>query len=484
MEKDEVLKALKKEGRFVEYDDLYSDNVSLSDWVSRNEDLIRSNRNIAKAVGVDAPKGGVKDSYFEGQDIDREKYERSENKLSEAQAEKQKLADEYQRAKDIEEYSKFGWDWPTKDMSLKDRMSLAAKNIEKNALALGLKLTPQAAKNVYIKEGYKPGKLALQGGLGTMANTSEILPGPGKVGKAVTTFGGPAIRAGQDLYEGKPISEVGRNFAHDAGLNTLFEYMPVKEAYNYAKRILGRQGGAGEKAVASKVEKELDKIDAMENAAAAHKERMQVQRKLEDFKRQYDKGILNDTEILNFADEIEPYYPEVAEKLRIETNGLAENRNAARDLWNAHRKGDPEDIALHEARETLTEKSLPTLKENSVNEIREAEADAYRRANYDYVDLDEEGNLIRPFYPLNDKDIWRTSNPSQVSKYIAKNLPIARATAKEYTGPDRESMAPSDKDYNNAIEYIISNYSRQWDAGFKPRGGIELEAWKKYKGIK
>ena len=484
MEKEEVLKTLEKEGLFEEYDDLYDDDVSLQDWVSRNEDLIRSNRNIAKAVGVDAPKGGVKDSYFEGQDIDKEKYERSEKKLSEAQAEKQRLADEYQRAKDIEENSKFGWEWPTKEMSLKDRMNLAAKNLEKNVLALGLKLTPQAAKNVYIKEGYKPGKLALQGGLGTMANTSEILPGPGKLGKIVTTFGGPTIRAGQDLYEGKPLSEVGRNYAHDAGLNTLFEYMPVKEAYNYVKRILGRQGGAGEKAVASKVEKELDKIDALENAKEAHKERMQVQRKLEDFKRQYEKGILNDTEILNFADEIEPYYPKVAENLRIETNGLAENRNAARDLMAARETGNSENIAINEAREKLSEKSLPSLKENSVNELNEAEQEAWRRANHDYVDLDAEGNLIQPYYPLNDKDIWRLSNPSSITKTVAKNLPAARAAAKEYTGPERESMAPSDKDYNNAIEYIISNYSHQWDAGFKPRGGIELEAWKKYKGIK
>lgn len=467
MEKDEVLKALKKEGRFAEYDDLYSDNVSLSDWVSRNEDLIRSNRNIAKAVGVDTPKGGVKDSYFEGQDIDKEKYERSEKKLSEAQAEKQRLADEYQRAKDIEDFSEFRSD----------------KGILGNLLALGMKLTPEAAKNVYIKEGYKPGKLALHGGLGTMANVSEILPGTGPVARAATVFGGPAIKAGQDLYEGKPISEVGRNFAHDAGLNTLFEYMPVKEAYNYAKRILGRQGGAGEKAVASKVEKELDKIDALENAAEAHKERMEVQRKLEDFKRQYEKGILNDTEILNFADEIEPYYPKVAENLRIETNGLAENRNAARDLMAARATGNSENIAINEAREKLSEKSLPGLKENTVNELNEAEQEAWRRANHDYVNLDAEGNLTQPYYPLNDKDIWRLSNPSSITKTVAKNLPYARAAAKSYTGPDRESAAPKDKDYNNAIEYIISNYSRQWDAGFKPRGGIELEAWKKYKGI-
>jgi hypothetical protein len=480
MEKDEVLKALKKEGRFEEYDDLYNDNVSLSDWVSRNEDLIRSNRNIAKAVGVDTPKGGVNDSYFKGQNIDKEKYERSEKKLSEAQAEKQKLADEYQRAKDIEEHSKFGWEWPTSDMSLKDRMNLAAKNLEKNVLALGLKLTPQAAKNVYIKEGYKPGKLALQGGLGTSSNVAEILPGPGKAGKAITTFGGPAIRAGQDLYEGKPISEVGRNFAHDAGLNTLFEYMPVKEAYNYAKRILGRQGGAGEKAVASKVEKELDKIDALENAKEAHDVRRKMYTKIDDFERQYNKGILNDTDLLDFAEEIQGKYPELAKRLREHVNLLAKNRNAA-----AHKVAatDPTSQAMQEAKETVTAKHIPESNEKLLAELSETKKNAEDNFMLDDAMVDKNGNLIAPLPDDNIAEVWRVSNPSEFAKKAVKALPYARAAAKSYTGPDRESMAPKDKDYNNALEYIISNYSRQWDAGFKPKGGIELEAWKKYKGI-
>lgn len=467
MEKDEVLKALKKEGRFAEYDDLYSDNVSLSDWVSRNEDLIRSNRNIAKAVGVDTPKGGVKDSYFEGQDIDKEKYERSEKKLSEAQAEKQRLADEYQRAKDIEDFSEFRSD----------------KGILGNLLALGMKLTPEAAKNVYIKEGYKPGKLALHGGLGTMANVSEILPGTGPVARAATVFGGPAIRAGQDIYEGKSRDEVLKNFTHDAGLNTLFEYMPVKEAYNYGKRILGRQGGAGEKAISTKVSRELDKIDALEHAKENHMSRMQLQRKLEDFQRQYNKGILNDVDVLNFADEIEPMYPDMSKKLRLEVNARAENRDAAEDIVISEYLKEPFERDVNIAREMNTAKTLPKFKEAALEAVDEAEKDAWRKANYDYSLLDDAGNLRRPMYPLDASTVWRESNPSDLTKKAVKALPYARAAAKSYSGPDRESMAPKDKDYDNAIEYIISNYSRQWDAGFKPHGGIELEAWKKYKGI-
>lgn len=468
MGKDEVLKALEKEGRFKEYDDLYSDNVSLSDWVSRNEDLIRSNRNIAKAVGVDAPKGGVKDSYFEGQDIDKEKYERSEKKLSEAQSEKQRLADEYRRAKDIEDFAEFRKD----------------KGILGNLAALGMKLTPQAAKNVYIKEGYNPGKLALQGGLGTMANVSEILPGPGKVGRAVTTFGGPAIRAGQDIYEGKPITEVARNFTHDAGLNTLFEYMPVKEAYNYVKRILGRQGGVGEKAVASKVEKELDKIDALENAKEAHDARRKMYIKIDDFERQYNKGLLNDSDVLNFAEEIEGQYPELAKRLREHTNLLAKNRKASSEAFNKRNIGDNEGAAMYEAKESVTSKQLPESNEKVVAELGETKKKAEDNFMHDEANLYGDGNLIAPMPDDRIAEVWRVSNPSEFAKKAVKVIPYARAAAKEYTGPERESMSPSEKDYNNVIEYIISNYSRQWDAGFKPRGGIELEAWKKYMGIK
>ena len=34
-----------------------------------------------------------------------------------------------------------------------------------------------------------------------------------------------------------------------------------------------------------------------------------------------------------------------------------------------------------------------------------------------------------------------------------------------------------------ALDFIINKNERMWNAGFKPRGGIELEAWKKWKGI-
>lgn len=468
MEKEEVLKALESEGRFKEYDDLYRADVTLADWVSRNEDLIRSNRNIARAVGVDAPHGEVSDSYFEGQEIAKDKYEKQEKKLSEAQKEKQRLADEYQRAKDIEDFAEFRKD----------------KGILGNLAALGMKLTPQAAKNVYIKEGYKPGKLALHGGIGTMANVSELLPGVGPVGKAVTTFAGPAIRAGQDIVEGKDKGEIASNFAHDAGLNTLFTYLPVKEAYNYGKRILGEQGQQGEKAVASTFEKELEKIDALENAKAAHDARRAMYQKVEDFERQYKKGIVNDEEVLNFAQEIEGNYPLLAKQLRDHTNLLAKNRVAARKALVEDFLENPEKAAKYKAEETITSSKLPESNERVVNELYETTQNAKNNYEFDDVQLAEDGNLISPLPDDNIARIWKENNPSNFARKAVKVLPYARGTARIATGPARESSAPEDRDYNNAIEYIISNYSRQWEAGFKPRGGIELEAWKKWKGIK
>ena len=35
-----------------------------------------------------------------------------------------------------------------------------------------------------------------------------------------------------------------------------------------------------------------------------------------------------------------------------------------------------------------------------------------------------------------------------------------------------------------ALDFIINKNERMWNAGFKPHGGIELEAWRKWKGIK
>lgn len=289
MDKSALLKVLRDNGLFEELDDLYNDDVTVSDWVSRNEDLVRSNRAIAQAVQTDAPHD-VKEGYFSDKDEQR-KYDAGEKKYNEESAKKQQLADEYQRAKDIEDFSSFSLPRTTNDMSLKDRAKAAAKYLNDNLIALGFNLTPQAAKNVYIKEGYNPSKIGLQAGIGTVANTLELLPGPGPVGKAVTTFAGPVIRAGQDIYEGKDLSEVGGNFAFDTGLNSMLTYMPVKEVWNYGKRVLGQGGEAGEKVLQGKVDEILEQADMLENKDEVLKNLSEQEKKVESISKSIQRSV-------------------------------------------------------------------------------------------------------------------------------------------------------------------------------------------------
>lgn len=98
MDKSNLLKVLDENGLFAEYDDLYRDDVTIRDWVSRHEDLVRSNRAIAQAVQADAPHE-VKEGYFTDPDEQR-KYDISEKKYNEERAKKQQLADEYKRSTD------------------------------------------------------------------------------------------------------------------------------------------------------------------------------------------------------------------------------------------------------------------------------------------------------------------------------------------------------------------------------------------------
>ena len=307
MDKSNLLKALHDNGLFEEYDDLYNEDVTVRDWVSRHEDLVRSNRAIAQAVQADAPHD-VNEGYFKEPD-EQSQYDAGEKKYNEELAKKQQLADEYQRAKDIKDFSEFRAD----------------KGVLGNLAALGMKLTPKIAKDVYIKEGYNPTKLAVHGGLGTMANVAELAPGVGAAGKAVTTFAGPTIRAGQDIVEGKELGDVGKNFAADAGLNTVFSYLPLKEAYDYVKRILG-QGERGEKAAKNTVEGVLEQADALADKKETLTTLGKDLNKVLDYAAQVRRGNMSDLEKLKFADEMANDYPELAKAIRDEVQAYATNR--------------------------------------------------------------------------------------------------------------------------------------------------------------
>ena len=470
MDKSNLLKALHDNGLFEEYDDLYNDDVTVRDWVSRHEDLVRSNRAIAQAVQADAPHD-VNEGYFKEPDEQRQ-YDAGEKKYNEELAKKQQLADEYQRAKDIKDFSEFSAD----------------KGVLGNLAALGMKLTPKTAKDVYIKEGYNPTKLAVHGGLGTMANVAELSPGVGTAGRAITTFAGPTIRAGQEIAEGKELGDVGKNFAADAGLNTVFSYLPHKEAYDSVKRILG-QGERGAKAAKNTVEGVLEQADALADKKETLTTLGKDLNKVLDYAKQVRRGNMSDLEKLKFADEMANDYPELAKAIRDEVQEYATNRmhyEAAQKLADnlpdagtvpeAVRELGKKTIDAAEQAEKESANKLKTASEKVDDELKNAEAINTNRQDAINNDIfDEQGVLTKPSVDVSEAAKY--ANPSKAAKAIAKTKRVIQSTGRLYTGSDSKPTAPTDKEYSSAIEYIIQSNKRQWNAGFKPHGGIELEAW-------
>ena len=495
MDKEALKKVLLTEGLLEERDELFDDDVTLKDWVRRHEDLVRSNRAVAQALQVDAPHD-VKEGYFKDEDEQRQ-YDAGEKKYNEERAKKQQLADEYRRAKDIEDFSKFRWQNPFKLESLDD----AAKLAKDNLIALGLTLTPQAAKNVYIKEGYKPYKIGAQAGIGTVANLSEFVPGPGKAGKAVATYAGPAIRAGQDIYEGKDLGEVGKNLAFDTGLNMLFTYMPVKEAYNYIKRIFGEGGEAGEKAIKNKADEILEQADLLENKNEAIKNLGEQEQMLKQYQEAYKD--MSDLKRAKFIKDLKNTHPDLARALEENTNALAENKFHSETAdyiadnidMNAFVKEAYDDLVKdigHEKAKHIREILNPAefeafLERQSSKRIAETAEDVYKafntakrrtaekKAAMNDELFDEAGNLKTNVDNLSEAAAY--AQPNKYSQTIAKYAPAGRGVARNVVTPSRKSAAPEDKEYNSAIEYIIQSNKRQWKAGFTPRGGIELEAY-------
>lgn len=470
MDKNALLKVLRDNGLFEELDDLYNEDVTVRDWVSRHEDLVRSNRAVAQALQVDAPHE-VKEGYFKDKDEQRQ-YDAGEKKYNEEKAKKQQLADEYQRAKDIKDFSELRAD----------------KGILGNLAALGMKLTPKTAKDVYIKEGYNPTKLAVHGGLGTAANVAELAPGVGAAGKAVTTFAGPAIRAGQEIAEGKELGDVGKNFAADAGLNTVFSYLPLKDAYDYVKNILGK-GGRGEKAAKNAVEDVLEQADALADKQETLKSLGKDLNKVLDYAAQVRHGNMSDLEKLKFADEMADDYPELAKAIRDEVQAYSANRmhaEAAQKLADdlpdagtvpeAIRELGKKTVAAAERAEKESAKKLKPATEKVEDELANAEAfNTNRQSAINNNLFDEQGVLKSPSVDLSEAAKY--ANPSTAAKVLAKTKPVVQSTGRLYTGSDSEPTAPTDKEYDSAIEYIIQSNKRMWNAGFKPHAGIELEAW-------
>lgn len=457
MMKDEALKALEKAGANDLYDILYDEDMTIERFVKEYPEAkgIPGVVDALQTKSSNAPHGmteSEKADYFAETPEDRKRYETNESKLAKELSEKQRLAAEYQRAKDIQDFS---------ELSRK-------KSFGQNLAALGMKLVPQAAKNEYIKKGME-GDIGLQAGLGTIANLSEFAPGIGKLGKAATVVAGPAIRAGQKLYQDDDITsddlkEAGKEFALDASINAL-SYLPLLDIYRYGKSILGK-AGRGDKLAKNSIDETLKQADALENAAAENARLAKLRTELENFEELYPD--MSDIERLKFAEKIRDEYPELAKAIEEETVALAKNKEAYEGMTAIG--GDDLYKKLEQEAEEKSAKAIEEASDKFEREITDAmnktETKLSVRNNEDV--FDEAGNLN--FGRDIDLDDVRLIMPNKTSKAIANAAPYGRGVIRGAQSNGVKSVAPEEKENKAAIDWTIDKYKRQWDAGFAPRG--------------
>lgn len=128
-------------------------------------------------------------------------------------------------------------------------------------------------------------------------------------------------------------------------------------------------------------------------------------------------------------------------------------------------------IMLKKAQEAETKAQQDNLMKDSYNEARrqrfdEADnADGLKLFNQKWV----KGNKAKSYI-----------GPTVVGAAKAAEKGIARKENKYL----RSEEDPKQRKYDSALDWIIKENERMWKAGFRPHEGIELEAWKKWKGIK
>lgn len=126
---------------------------------------------------------------------------------------------------------------------------------------------------------------------------------------------------------------------------------------------------------------------------------------------------------------------------------------------------------LKKAQEAETKAQNDNLMKDSYNEARRQR---YSEANTEdgLKQFDQkwvEGNKAKSYIA-----------PMVVGATKAAEKGIARKENKYL----RSEEDPKQKKYDSALDWIIKENERMWKAGFRPQAGIELEAWKKWKGIK
>lgn len=441
MDKSNLLKALHDNGLFAEFDDLYRDDVTVRDWVSRHEDLVRSNRAVAQALQVDAPHD-VNEGYFKDEDEQRQ-YDAGEKKYNEERAKKQQLADEYKRSKNLTKAEKY----------------LGNKYANKNVIEG--KYGTALANEVAAKLGF----------------LTDFSPFP-------VSMLGPVVRLNQTTWnEPDKVTDFAtwRDFVLDLGTSMLGPANGfAKAGYDGVKNLAGPLlGKLFDTKHMKDIERGLEALDASEAAKIADNRRREVMTKTDEFKSLFDKVKFSDKQALDYADEIEKEYPELANSLREYVNAIAANRSAARVLDVAkYTKAD--NIAKKEAADIINGKKLSETKEKAQNALYEAQGDATKAVYNNDVYFDKADNLAQPVNDLAEQykayKTLKNANTAAAKAILAGSKPIMKASMGVYAD-DKNDYQQYEKDYNSAIEYIIQSNKRQWKAGFTPRGGIELEAY-------
>jgi hypothetical protein len=436
MDKSNLLKVLDENGLFAEYDDLYRDEVTVRDWVSRNEDLVRSNRAIAQAIQVDAPHD-VKAGYFKDKDEQRQ-YEAGEKKYNEERAKKQQLADEYKRSKESSYFNTFAANEYAKQQAIKGNKAKALAN-------------EVAAKLGFI---------------------SDFTPPP-------FSYAGPAIRYFQRGLNEDKWDPTDVEVLADVGTSV---FGPAKGAaktgYQVAREVAGPAlGKVFDTSIGKWIERGVNAVDAKTAQKALNAERKAISNKVDDFINAFNNEKLDDEAITNFATEIADKYPELATKLIDRTNALAKSRRTVQEAELAA-KYKSKDATKREAESILAERKSAEADKALSDELFETQKKAQDEYLYGGKPLfDEEKRLIRE-----NADLLRAQKLANESKGSAAVGQIAKAVSKPavkkvtHAYPDSKER-DFDKEYSSAIEYIIQSNKRQWNAGFKPHGGIELEAW-------
>lgn len=456
--KQELLDLLEKNGYNKYFDELYANNVTVEDFVKAHPDIIKipGAVDVLQSKASSAPHNlteAEKDAYFFEDPESRKRYEAEESKLAKDLSEKKRLVDEYKRSKDDSYFNtEFG----------------------------PFQLANEYARKQHIKGN--EGKAWANEAAAKLAFATDFTPFP-------FSMIGPVIRLNQTTWnEPDKVTDPNtwRDFGVDLGTSVMGQAKgAAKAGYEGVKQAVGPVlGKLFNTKRAKSLEKSLEAIDARELAKEAAARRKQVYETVTDFKSQFDKGLVNDTEVLDFAKEIENEYPELAKSMREHVRALAANRKAATEAKLA-KDVNAKNAPNKEAERVITEKALPAAKEKASIELFESADDAKKAFYNGEVLVDANGNLIQDVKDIDKAwDVFRTAEASKVPGVIAQSVskPAVKAgMLNTYT--DDTDYSKYEKDNKSAIDWTIDKYKRQWDAGFTPRGNegeLVMKAYTQY----